>query len=173
TTQNRLASGKKINSPIDGAVNFFTSQNLQSRANDLGALLDTMGNAIQTVTAASTGLSSIVTTIQSMHSTLLQARQDTSWNTTSFTVNAAGTGLTVDLSGGAVGTTPVNVALDDGAGHFFTVDELVNSINNNASLTGKVKASNNAGKLAIANLSTGDLTVGGVSTAGGTTIDGT
>jgi len=35
TTQNRLASGKKVNTALDNPINFFTSQGLSNRANDL------------------------------------------------------------------------------------------------------------------------------------------
>jgi flagellin-like hook-associated protein FlgL len=52
-----------------------------------------------------------------------------------------------------------------------TVDQLVNAINANASLSGKVKASNNAGQLQITNISTSQLTVTGVGQLSGK-IDG-
>ena len=32
TTQNNLATGKKVNSALDNPLNFFTSQNLNNRA---------------------------------------------------------------------------------------------------------------------------------------------
>ena len=47
-----------------------------------------------------------------------------------------------------------------------TVDQLVAAINANTSLTGKVKASNDGGKLNIQNLSTEDLTVVGATSGG-------
>ena len=40
TTQNRLATGKKVNSALDNPVNFFTSSSLQSRSSDLSTLLE-------------------------------------------------------------------------------------------------------------------------------------
>ena len=40
TTQNRLATGKKVNSALDNPTNFFTSAALQSRAGDFNALLE-------------------------------------------------------------------------------------------------------------------------------------
>ena len=76
TTQNRLATGKKVNSALDNPINFFTSQSLQSRAGDLNSLLDSMSNGIQTIQAANNGLTSITSTVQSMQSTLNQALQD-------------------------------------------------------------------------------------------------
>jgi hypothetical protein len=48
-TQNRLATGKKVNSALDNPTNFFTSSALASRASDLSKLLDSMANGISTV----------------------------------------------------------------------------------------------------------------------------
>ncbi len=47
TTQNRLATGKKVNSALDNPGNFFTSQSLSNRASDseLAAQLDRSGSA--------------------------------------------------------------------------------------------------------------------------------
>ncbi len=39
-TQNRLATGKKVNSALDNPGNFFTSQSLSNRASDLNSLLE-------------------------------------------------------------------------------------------------------------------------------------
>ena len=39
-TQNRLATGKRVNSALDNPGNFFTSSALNNRARDLNALLD-------------------------------------------------------------------------------------------------------------------------------------
>jgi flagellin len=168
TTQNRLASGKKVNTPLDNAVSYFTSSGLQSRASDLNALLDAMGGAIQTVEAASNGMSAITTTIQSMQATLLQARQDASWQSTSYTYGVTATGHTLSFSGGSIGTTAVTVSLDT-TGNIDTLDQVVNAINNTAGLVGKVKASNDANHLRIQNLSTTALSVTGET---GGTIDG-
>jgi len=120
TTQTRLATGKQVNSALDNAVNFFTAAGLQSRAADLGALLDAMSNAIQTVNAANNGITAIVTTIQSMQSTLMQARQDATWKSSSFTLDTVTIGgassvLNISFSGGAV-TSSTNVALQTGSG---------------------------------------------------------
>ncbi|MDP2389084.1 MAG: M3 family metallopeptidase, partial [Acidobacteriota bacterium] len=56
-------------------------------------------------------------------------------------------------------------------GSVKSVDALVTELNGNASLPGKIRAANDAGKLRIENLSTEDLTVTGVGTDG--EIDGT
>jgi len=118
-TQNRLATGKKVNTALDNPVNFFTASGLQARAGDLSALLDSMSNGVKTLEAADNGLTSITTTLQSMQSTLLQARQDKSFKVQAYTIDSATIGTAtvknITFSGGAVGTTPVSVALNDTA----------------------------------------------------------
>jgi flagellin-like hook-associated protein FlgL len=270
TTQNRLATGKKVNSALDNPTSFFTSSSLSARASDLSGILDSMSNGIQTLQAANNGLTAITKTVESMQATINQARQDASFKSTSFTVDATAIGTStvknLSISGGAVGTTAVDIALntagtaatpgsatsgtvpgtytggtltingtnvtiaDDtnaaglktaidaasisgvttsvsgstitisnangnvdftgstGAlltslglststnyaagtgGSVKTVDDLVAAINTNTSLTGKVKASNDGGRLNIQNLSTEDLSVVGATAANA--IDG-
>jgi flagellin len=125
-TQNRLATGKKVNSALDNPTNFFTSSSLNRRSSDLSALLDSMSNGVKTLEAADNGLSAITKNLESMQSTLRQARQDKSFQTGSYTVDstdatAAGVdtnaeAVTMAFSGGSVGTTPVEVDLATGRG---------------------------------------------------------
>ena len=117
TTQQRLATGKKVNSALDNAVNYFTAGSLNSRARELSSLLDAMTNGINTLKATDNGLSSITTTIQQMQATVTQARQDASWQSSSFSLDTATIGTTalktIGFSGGLVGATVVNVNLND------------------------------------------------------------
>ena len=55
-TQNRLASGLKVNSAIDNASSYYQARALNNRASDLDALLDSMGQSIQTISTAIKGL---------------------------------------------------------------------------------------------------------------------
>ncbi len=73
TTQNRLATGKKVSSALDNPVNFFTAQNLSNRSTDLGGLLDGISNGIQAIQAANQGITSIQKLIDSAKSTANQA----------------------------------------------------------------------------------------------------
>ncbi|MBR6663783.1 MAG: hypothetical protein IKL33_03040, partial [Alphaproteobacteria bacterium] len=57
-TQQRLSTGKKVNSAIDNPSNFYTAQSLNNRAKDLDALLDSMGQAISTIKAATEAVDS-------------------------------------------------------------------------------------------------------------------
>src|SRR5690606_3368276 len=111
-TQNRLATGKAVNSALDNPTNFFTSQSLQSRAGDMSALLDNMTSGLKTLEAADNGLSAITKTVESMQSTLRQARQDKSFKTESYSISDSATG-NISFSGGAVGTSAVNIALTE------------------------------------------------------------
>jgi flagellin len=74
-TQNRLATGKKVNSALDNPTNFFTANSLNSRASDLGRLLDSVSNAIQTIAAADKGISAITKLVESAQATARQALQ--------------------------------------------------------------------------------------------------
>src|SRR5213595_1615382 len=83
-TQNRLATGKKVNSALDNPSNFFTSQSLNNRANDLNSLLDSIGQAQQTLSAADTGLTSLTKLVESAKSIAKQARQAAQPSSNSF-----------------------------------------------------------------------------------------
>ncbi|WP_181702308.1 flagellin [Chthonobacter albigriseus] len=87
-TQNRLATGKKVNSALDNPTNFFTASSLSSRSKDLSNLMDAMSNGVKTLEAADNGLTSITKNLESMQSTLRQARQDKSFQTESFDFDA-------------------------------------------------------------------------------------
>lgn len=58
-TQERLSTGKRVNSPMDDPVNFFTAQAHMQRAADLSLRKDGMSEAIQTVQAADAAYTSI------------------------------------------------------------------------------------------------------------------
>jgi flagellin len=84
STQNRLATGKKVNSAFDNPTSFFTSQSLTNRANSLSALLDQVGQAQQTLQAANQGLTSITSLLQQGLSIAQQALQAAGPGTLSY-----------------------------------------------------------------------------------------
>jgi len=65
-TQNRLATGKKVNSALDDATSFFSSQGFLNSANDLDGLKNGMATAIQNVKAASDAIEAISNVIKQM-----------------------------------------------------------------------------------------------------------
>jgi flagellin-like hook-associated protein FlgL len=102
TTQNRLSTGKKVNTALDNPTNFFTAQGLDSRANDISNLLDGIGNGVHVLQAANTGITSLqklVDTAKSIATQVLQAP-------TGYSVKASATSLAPTGAGplGVAGT---------------------------------------------------------------------
>src|SRR5664279_3162341 len=77
TTQNRLATGKKVNTALDNPTNYFTAQGLDNRANDISSLLDGIGNGVQVLQAANTGITSLQKLVDTAKSIANQVLQTT------------------------------------------------------------------------------------------------
>ena len=59
-TQQRLATGKKVNSAIDNPTSFFSAQSLTQKAGDLSGLLDGMSQGIRSLNAANQGITLVM-----------------------------------------------------------------------------------------------------------------
>src|ERR1700686_4514341 len=103
TTQEHLSTGKKVNTAFDNPTSYFTSQSLNNRANDLSSLLDSIGQAQQTLDAANNGLTSLTSLLEQALSTAQQAQQTTP------TAAAVTTGSVALTSLNAGGNLLVNV----------------------------------------------------------------
>jgi len=104
--QNRLATGKKVNSALDDPTAFFAAQGLSNRASDLTALIDSMGQAVQTLKA-------VDQTITSMSKMLASAKAIAQTALTKTSANAVVTGdISLDAAAMAdvVAETGVNTA---------------------------------------------------------------
>jgi flagellin-like hook-associated protein FlgL len=112
--QNRLATGKKVNSAIDNPTNFFTSAALNSRANDLNGLLDGISNALKTVEAADNGIKSITRLVENAQAAARSALQSTSSNVST-------TGTVTGLNASTVLGTAGSIAFKLGGGTTQTV----------------------------------------------------
>ena len=103
TTQNRLATGKKVNSALDNPLNFFTAQSLDSRAADLQSLLDGISNGIQTIQAANTGITNIQKLVDSAKSVANQAKATaittTGISTTDYASSGSAATITFTIDG--------------------------------------------------------------------------
>jgi flagellin len=161
-TQERLASGKKVNSALDNPTSFFTAQALSQRASDLSGLKDTMSNAVQTIQAANRGISSITTLIEAAKGIANSALSTTNTTTVysyaqqfdtimtqinklSQDANYNGSNLLYGASGVTADTLTVKFDLTSG---------------NSLSVTGGLTATGTA-------LTTGALNLTAASTAGG------
>src|SRR3978361_2044665 len=75
TTQNRLATGKKVNTALATPTNYFTAASLDNRASDINNLLDGIGNGVQVLQAANTGITSLQKLVDSAKSVANQTLQ--------------------------------------------------------------------------------------------------
>jgi flagellin-like hook-associated protein FlgL len=73
-TQDRLATGRKVNSALDNPANFFAAREHTQRANLLNGLKDNIGEAVQTVKAADKAVTAITKMIEGLRGQLSQAR---------------------------------------------------------------------------------------------------
>jgi flagellin len=133
TTQNDLATGNKVNSALDNPTNFFTATGLNNRASDIGNLLDSIGNGVQVLQAANTGITSLQSLVSSAQSIANQVLQTpVGYSTKSNLTSAAITGATANnlLGTGSpatnatvTGTTDLSAGLTDtGSNQTFTVN---------------------------------------------------
>ena len=100
TTQNDLATGNKVNSALDNPTEFFTAQGLNNRASDINGLLDGIGNGVQVLQAANTGLTSLQSLVDSAKSIANQVLQ----TSVGYDVKASATSLA------PTGAGPLSVA---------------------------------------------------------------
>jgi flagellin-like hook-associated protein FlgL len=166
TTQQRLATGLKVNSALDNPIAFFTASSLNARAGNLGNLLDSVSNAVQTVQAANNGITSITKLVQSAQAIAQQAQQSAATTatdvgtvsgltgTSSFSVTSASTILISDGTSTATVTSTGSV----------TVNQIINAVNNQSGLNIKAELSAN-GSLQLEATSNNVVTVAGTATA--------
>ncbi|ALV28208.1 flagellin N-terminal helical domain-containing protein [Pannonibacter sp. Q-1] len=77
SVQEKLSTGKKVNSALDNPNSFFTAKGLENRASDLSSLLDDMGQSVQTLKAADKGITSISGLVDAAKAKVNQAAQTT------------------------------------------------------------------------------------------------
>lgn len=175
-SQNRLATGKKVNSAIDDPSAFFTAQNLSDRSAKLTKLLDGINSGVSTIKAASTGLDSIYKQLQSAQGIIDSLKADVA--KASNQASGAATALTTStaLGAGAIGiansdtitftdsvsggTTTVSLGATAATD---TVQDLINKVN--AQGNGVYSAALTNGKITFTSTGSNQFTVG-VSNAG-------
>jgi flagellin len=129
--QNRLATGKKVNSALDNPQSFFAAQALTNRANDLSNLLDSIGQSIQVIQAANNGVTALTTLVSQAQSLANTALSTLAGASTQATVTG-----TADLGGPAV---PKKLNTISG---IATNDTIIFNITDPASTTGALSLTN-------------------------------
>jgi flagellin len=79
-SQERLATGKRVNSALDNPLNFFQSQALRQRGKDLNNLLDQMGISIETLKISGKAIESVQRLTESAIGILKNAQASTDNN---------------------------------------------------------------------------------------------
>ena len=98
-TQERLSTGKKVNSAIDNPSSYYTAQSLNNRADDLSALLDSMGQGVQTIKAANEAIETI-TSFAEQAKAIANSARDVASNFDKYAI-------TSEEISGAVGATAI------------------------------------------------------------------
>ena len=97
TTQTRLSSGRRVNTALDNPTNYFTASALDNRASDINNLLDGIGNGIQALQTANSGITSLQRLVDSAKSVANQALQtQVGYSAKSTVTTAAITGATAN-----------------------------------------------------------------------------
>ena len=176
TTQNNLATGNKVNTALDNPTEFFTAQGLNNRASDIGNLLDSIGNGVQVLQAANTGITSLSTLVANAQSIANQVLQSpVGYLTKSNVTSAAISGATANnLLGPATNNTVTGTVVTGAAATTTLLSALTTAITtaDNLTIDGKtITFANSGGTTFTATGETLDLstaTVGDLLTA----IDG-
>lgn len=104
-TEERLSSGKRINTAVDNPANFFAAQSHNTRANLLTGLKDNISEAIQTVKSADSGIKGVLSTIEALRGVVTQARSAINDTVNSGTILAGSNAADASGFTGASGLT--------------------------------------------------------------------
>ncbi len=168
-TQERLATGKKVNDALDNPVNFFTSQSLSTRATDLQSLLDGISNGVQTLQAANKGITGITSLIQSAQAKLKEAIQTaastptTDTSTTNILANLSKTviggaglsftaGASIKITHGTI-TSTVTISSTD------TLQDVIDHVNGALNSDGLLFVNQTTGFLSLRNNTTAAMSM--------------
>lgn len=125
-TEERLSTGKRVNTAVDNPANFFAAQGHNTRANLLTGLKDNISEAIQTVKAADSGIKGVLTTIEALRGIVTQARSAINDTVNSGTVLAGSNAADASGFTGASGLT----------GQYNRLVEQLNNLVNDSSYKG-------------------------------------
>ena len=164
--QKRLATGKKVNSALDNPAAFFAAQQLSSRASSLGPVLDGIANGAKTLDAANaalTALTSLVNSAQSVANSALASARTTA-STTGSVAGLTGSSSFAVANGNTITVNDGTVTATITSSGTLTTQQIIDGVNNTASL--KVKASlSSDGRILLEATGTNSIVIGGTATA--------
>jgi flagellin len=185
TTQNRLSTGKKVNTALDNPTNYFTAQGLDNRASDISNLLDGIGNGVQVLQAANTGITALqqlVDSAKSIANQVLQAPVGYSPKS-NFSSTAIAGATASNLLGPGSNNTVTGTAIAGATATTTKLSALTTAITSSDSLTidgktisftnsGGNTVTANGGSLDLTNATVGDL-LAAIDTITGATVAST
>jgi flagellin-like hook-associated protein FlgL len=165
--QNRLATGKRVNSPSDDPAAYLTASALNARAAALNTVLDGIGTGKKVIEAASAGLEAIDSLVKNLRSLANQALTSASTlaevtgNVTGLsgaTAISAGNGDTITVSDGTTTATYTHNAGQD-------VQDFIDAVNNTANLNVEARLTSD-GRIQLEATGVNNVTIGGTADAG-------
>lgn len=108
-TSLRLATGKRVNSAIDDASNYFAAKDHMSHATDLAGRKDGMNEAISTIQAASSGIDGVEALIDQAKGLITSARSGSATDRASLAAQFDALLTQIDDIGGDAGYKGTNL----------------------------------------------------------------
>jgi flagellin len=165
--QNRLATGKRVNSPLDNPAAYFTASTLNARAAALNTVLDGIGTGKRTIEAATAGLEGVQSLIKNMRSLAYQALTSSS-TLGKVTGNVSGlsgstpiamdNNDTITVSDGTTTATYTHTAGQD-------VQDFIDAVNTTANLNVQASLTSD-GRIQLQATGVNSVIVGGSASAG-------
>jgi flagellin len=121
STQEKLSTGRKVNSALDNPLSFSTAALPTSRSSSLSGLMDGMSNSVQTVKAANTGAQNIGKTLDSIKGIIDQAKS---------------AGVTTTQAKGTAGTLTAASAFAGASGDKLTIANTTNNSTTQIDISG-------------------------------------
>jgi flagellin len=165
--QNRLATGKKINTPSDGPAAYFTASALSARAAALNSVLDGIGGGKKVIEAANAGIEGIQSLIKNARSLAYQALTSASTlakvtgtvnGLTGATAISMDDGDTITVSDGTTTATYTHAGGKD-------VQDFIDEVNNTANLDVEARLTSD-GRIEFEATGVNSVTIAGSASAG-------
>lgn len=178
TNQNRLSTGKKVNSALDNPVNYFTASSLTDRAAALSGLLGGISNGIQTIQAAAKGVDTLTALVKQMQSVVSQAQSNATTNlpklqgTQALATDAQATAAGKSVRDTALAKTVLGTAGADNIGVDATKADQIKLKAGNTDYTFTIKATDTVNDL-VNGINKSGIATAAIDTRGQLVVTGT
>ena len=165
--QNRLATGKRVNSPSDDPAAYFTASALNARAAALNTVLDGISTGKKVIEAANAGIEAIQSLVENARSLAYEALKSASTlaevtgNVTGLTGATAismDNGDTITVSDGTTTATYTHAGGQD-------VQDFIDAVNNTANLNVEARLTSD-GRIQLEATGVNNVTIGGSASVG-------